>query len=77
MHAGRTLALKGTLKVESLAQSVNSLTHSYTIPIITASGLLKSPLLIVKKKTVALDPLSEELYIKPKILSLLLRSQKK
>lgn len=51
MHAGRTLAYMGTLKVESLAQSVNSLTHNYTIqPIITASGLLKSPLLIVTKE---------------------------
>lgn len=51
MHAGRTLAFVGTLKVESLAQSINSLTHSYTIqPIITASGLLKSPLLIVTQE---------------------------
>lgn len=51
MHAERTLAFVRTLKVESLAQSINSLTHSYTIqPIITASGLLKSPLLIVTQE---------------------------
>ncbi|KYN13188.1 hypothetical protein ALC57_14632, partial [Trachymyrmex cornetzi] len=51
MHAGRTLSFKGTLKVETLAQSLNSLTHSYTIqPIISASGHLMSPLLIVLKE---------------------------
>lgn len=47
-HAGRTLSYKGSLKVECLAQSLNSLTHSYTMqPIISADGQLKSPLLIV------------------------------
>lgn len=47
-HAGRTLSIKGTVKVECLAQSLNSLTHSYTIqPIISADGKLHSPLLIV------------------------------
>lgn len=47
-HAGRTLSFKGSLKIECLAQSLNSLTHSYTIqPILSASGVLKSPLLIV------------------------------
>jgi len=51
MHAGRTLSFKGTLKVETLAQSLNSLTHSYTIqPIISASGHLMSPLFIVLKE---------------------------
>lgn len=51
-HAGRTLSFKGTLKVECLAQSINSLTHSYTIqPFISASGILKSPLLIVLQET--------------------------
>lgn len=51
-HAGRTLALKGSLKVECLAQSLNSLTHSYTIqPIVSANGDLKSPLLIVLQET--------------------------
>lgn len=51
-HAGRTLSLKGSLKVECVAQSVNSLTYSYTIqPIISADGILKSPLLIVLQKT--------------------------
>jgi hypothetical protein len=38
MHAGRTLSFTGTSKVETLAQSLNSLTHSYTIqPIVSAS----------------------------------------
>ena len=30
MHTGRTLAFTGTPTVESLAQSINSMTHSYT-----------------------------------------------
>lgn len=48
MHTGRTLAFKGTQTVESLAQSINSMTHSYTIqPLISANGVLLSPLLIV------------------------------
>jgi len=47
-HAGRTLTSKDCLKVECLAQSLNSLTHSYTIqPLISADDILKSPLLIV------------------------------
>lgn len=51
-HAGRTLSFKGTAKVECLTQSKNSLTHSYTIqPIVSASGLLKSPLFIVLQET--------------------------
>lgn len=46
--ARRTLSFKGTLRVECLAQSLNSLTHSYTIqPLVSASGELKSPLMIV------------------------------
>jgi len=31
MHTGRTLSFKGELKIEALAQSLNSMTHSYTI----------------------------------------------
>lgn len=51
-HAGRTLSFKGSLKIECVAQSLNSLTHSYTIqPILSASGVLKSPLLIVLQET--------------------------
>lgn len=51
MHGGRTLSFIGTSKVESLVQSLNSLTHSYTIqPIVSASGHLMSPLLIVLKE---------------------------
>lgn len=52
MHTGRTLSFKGELKVEALTQSVYSMTHSYTIqPIISASGVLVSPLLIVMQET--------------------------
>jgi len=52
VHAGRTLALKGSMKVEGLAQSLNSLTHSYTIqPVVSADGELKSPMLIVLQET--------------------------
>jgi len=48
MHTGRTLSFKGELKIEALAQSLNSMTHSYTIqPLISANGTLLSPLLIV------------------------------
>jgi len=40
------------MKVECLAQSLNSLTHSYTIqPIVSADGELKSPTLIVLQET--------------------------
>lgn len=53
MHGGRTLSFTGDKKIEYKAQSINSLTHSYTIqPIVTASGLLKSPLLIVLQEKV-------------------------
>lgn len=52
MHTGRTLSFKGELKVEALTQSINSMTHSYTIqPIISAGGVLLSPLLIVLQET--------------------------
>jgi len=48
MHTGRTLALKGQKTVEALTQSVNFMTHSYTIqPLISAKGVLLLPLLIV------------------------------
>jgi len=48
MHTGRTLSFKGELKIEALAQSLNLMTHSYTIqPLISANGTLLSPLLIV------------------------------
>jgi len=40
------LTSKGCLKVECLAQSLNSLTHSYTIQPLISDGILKSPLLI-------------------------------
>lgn len=48
MHTGRTLSFKGHQKVETIIQSTNSMTHSYTIqPIISANGSLLSPLLII------------------------------
>ena len=49
MHTRRTLAFTGTPTVESLAQSINSMTHSYTIatPLISANVFLLSPLFIV------------------------------
>jgi len=37
LHAGRTLAEKSVKKVESVAQSISAITHSYMIqPIISA-----------------------------------------
>ncbi|XP_025994126.2 uncharacterized protein LOC113004590 [Solenopsis invicta] len=48
MHTGRTLSFRGKQKIETLTQSISSMTHSYTIqPIISASGSLLSPLLII------------------------------
>lgn len=48
MHAERTLSFKGQKKIETLTQSIHSMTHSYTIqPIVSASGFLLSPLLII------------------------------
>lgn len=48
MHPGRTLEYKGTKKVETVVQSVDATTHSYTIqPIISCDGEFLSPLLIV------------------------------
>ncbi|KYN09182.1 hypothetical protein ALC57_18709 [Trachymyrmex cornetzi] len=45
LHAGRTLAEKCLKKVESVAQSMSAITHSYTIqPVISADGRL-SPLI--------------------------------
>jgi len=47
-HTGRTLVIVGTSKIECLAQSLNSLTHSYTIQsTISADSVLKSPLLYI------------------------------
>lgn len=60
-HTGRTLASKGSLKVECLAQSLNSLTHSYTIqPLISVDGILKSPLLIVQETSGRFGPIIQK-----------------
>lgn len=48
LHAGRTLAEVGQKAVETIVQSKTSTTHSYTIqPLISASGKLLTPMLIV------------------------------
>lgn len=66
-HGGRTLSFKGDVKIECIAQSMNSLTHSYTIqPTVTASELLKSPLFIVlQDKGGEFGPIVQKIYIKP------------
>ena len=44
-HSGRTLNYKGLKAIQNIAQSISSLTHSYTIQSITsADGQLLSPL---------------------------------
>ncbi|MDI9313009.1 MAG: hypothetical protein QM535_22555 [Limnohabitans sp.] len=51
MHSGRTLATKGVKNVERCVQQVNATTHSYTIqPVISADGILLSPMLVVLKE---------------------------
>lgn len=48
MHTGRTLAFQEEQKIETLTQSINCMTYSYTIqPIISASGSLLLPLIII------------------------------
>jgi len=48
LHAGRTLAYKGTKRIESVVQFKTAITHSYTIqPTVSADGMLLSPLFIV------------------------------
>ena len=52
MTFGRTLALKGSTKVESLIQSKPSTTHSYTVqPIICSDGTICKKVLIVLKES--------------------------
>jgi len=67
MHTGRTLALKGQEIVEALTQSVNSMTHSYTIqPLISAKGVLLSPLLIVlQEKNDTFGPIVKKSLFEP------------
>ena len=51
MHSGRTLYYESAKKVECVAQSLSSITHSYTIqPTVPAEGMLLSPLFIVLKE---------------------------
>lgn len=52
MHSGRSLAFKGQQHVFEAAQSVNALTHLYTImPTISMNGELQPPLYIVLQET--------------------------
>lgn len=52
IHSGRSLDIKGTKQVYAVAQSLSSLSHSYTIqPTISASGELLSPMYVVLKET--------------------------
>lgn len=51
LRAGRTLDTKGGKQILVLAQSKNSLTHSYTImPTMSAAGDLVEPLYLVLKE---------------------------
>lgn len=67
LHAGRTLALRGTKTVESTIQSKSATTHSYTIqPLISADGKLLSPLSIVlKESSGGFGPRVQETMFKP------------
>lgn len=50
-HSGRCLALRGEKHITATMQSLPAITHSYTIqPVISASGKLLSPMLIVLKE---------------------------
>jgi hypothetical protein len=47
MHSGRSLAFIGTTSVEAQVQSLNAMTHSYTIqPTISIDGNLLTPFFI-------------------------------
>ncbi|EFN73371.1 hypothetical protein EAG_00356, partial [Camponotus floridanus] len=51
IHSGRTLAFRGKKTIDATAQSISSMTHSYTIlPTISASGQLLSPLFLILKE---------------------------
>jgi hypothetical protein len=67
MGSGRTLAVKGQNKIECLAQSVSSMTHSYTIqPLISGDGRLLSPLfMILKEPTGEFGPVIEKNIFRP------------
>lgn len=46
-HGGRTLSFRGEKDTNALAQSMNSLSHSYTVmPLLTMSGEIRTPVLI-------------------------------
>ncbi|KYQ49302.1 hypothetical protein ALC60_11634 [Trachymyrmex zeteki] len=67
MHTGHTLSFKGQQQIETLTQSTNSMTHSYTIqPIVSACGSLLSPLLIIlQEKDGKFGPRVEANLFKP------------
>jgi hypothetical protein len=72
-HSGRTLAIKGSSSIECIAQSLSSLTHSYTImPTVSASGCLVGKLLIVLKETKGVfGPIVLKTLFKPENVHLL------
>lgn len=73
LHTGRTLAIEGQKLVESTVQSKMSTTHSYTVqPLISASGKLLSPLLIVlNEPTGKFGPRVEKTMFRPENIFLL------
>ena len=67
MHSGRTLAIKGTRRVECVVQSISSTTHSYTTqPTICAHEKLHSPLyLVLKEPSGKFRPIVQETICQP------------
>lgn len=57
IHHKRTLSVKGSKTIETVAQSVSALSHSYTVmPIITMEGDFLNPLFIVMAEKEAKFP---------------------
>jgi len=67
MHSGRTLAAEGEKKIQCVAQSISSTTHSYTLqPLISGDGKLISPLfLVLKEKNGQFGPVVESTLFRP------------
>ncbi|EFN86612.1 hypothetical protein EAI_00546, partial [Harpegnathos saltator] len=79
LHTGRTLAQKGTKKIESVVQSVSATTHSYIIQsTISADGRLLSLLLIVLKEPTGMfgPRVQENLFNAPNIFIMASKSGK-
>jgi hypothetical protein len=68
LHSGRTLDFRGRKSVESVVQSVNATTHSYTIqPTISMDGELMSPLLICLQEAGGKFPRTVTIFQAPNI----------